>query len=90
MSRLHHAQRSRLRPDARTMTSSSTRASNSALLSAANTTLPTSSATGRVIDVAVNRTGVASMVTPTVRPSQVKQTQAGFNSALRIRRDTVL
>ena len=63
-------------------------ATSSALLSAAKTTRPTSRATGRVMVSAVNRTGVAIMDTPTVIPAQVKQTQAGLSSALRIRPDT--
>ena len=75
-------------PCARTINSSSTRAINSALLRAAKTTRPTSSAIGRVIDVAVKRTGVAIIDTPTVIPTQVKQTQAGFNNAFRIRSAT--
>lgn len=88
MRTLHPIQSSRLRPDMRTMINNKMTATNSALFSAAKTTRPTSRATGRVIDVAVNRTGVASRDTPTVIPTQVKQTQAGLSSALRIRPDT--
>ncbi len=84
-STLHQAQRLRLRPDTRTTTRSSTSASSSALLSAAKTTRPTSSATGRVIDSAENRTGVAIIEMPTVIPSHVKATHAGFRKAFRIR-----
>ena len=58
---------------------------SSALFSAANTTRPTSSATGRVIDSAVKRIGVASIETPAVSPTQVKQTHAGWSIAFRIR-----
>jgi hypothetical protein len=84
------AQSSRVRSETRTINSSSTKATNSALFRAAKTTRPTSSATGRVIDVAVKRTGVAIIETPTVIPAQVKQTQAGFNNAFRIRSATHL
>ena len=45
-------------------------------------------ATGRVIDPAVKRAGVAISETPTVMPIQVKLIQAGLSKALRIRCDT--
>jgi hypothetical protein len=38
-----------------------------------------------VIETAVKRTGVAIIEMPTVMPTQVKQTQAGFSNAFRIR-----
>ena len=53
-------------------------ATNSALFRAANTTCPTSSAIGRVIVGAENRTGVASSDTPAVMPNQIRQIHAGF------------
>ncbi len=61
-------------PDTRTTISNMSKAMSSALLSAANTTRPTSSATGRVIKGAVNLTGVANNETPAVIPNQMKQT----------------
>jgi hypothetical protein len=44
------------------------------LLSAAKTTRPTSSATGRVIKGAVNLAGVANKEIPAVMPNQMKHT----------------
>ena len=56
------------------MINNMTKAMSSALLSAAKTTRPISSATGRVIKGAVNLIGVASKETPAVMPNQMKHT----------------
>lgn len=80
----------RARPDARETTNSRMSAISSALLSALNTTRPTSRPISRVIVGAENRTGVASSEIPAVIPNQLKQTQAGFESAERSRRLSVI
>ena len=61
-------------PDTRTTINNMSKAMSSALLSAAKTTRPISSATGRVINGAVNLTGVANKEIPAVMPNQMKQT----------------
>ena len=70
----HCVHRSLALPDTRTTISKISNAMSSALLSAAKTTRPTSSATGRVIKGAVNLIGVANNDTPAVIPNQMKQT----------------
>ncbi len=61
-------------PDTRTTINNMSKAMSSALLSAAKTTRPISSATGRVIKGAVNLIGVANKEIPAVMPNQMKHT----------------
>src|SRR5690606_12214850 len=68
----------RARPETRTRINSSISATNSAWLSAANTTRPTSSATSRVMVGAVNLTGVSSSEMPAVMPNHTNAIHAGF------------
>lgn len=70
----HCIHNTRALPDTRTTISKMINAISSALFSAEKTTRPMSSATGRVINGAVNLTGVASSETPAVNPNQMKHT----------------